>query len=225
MICVPAPQATLELASFRQYRWDTRTVRVLWLNGDPNVQARVQAVVECGWNRASALQFVWVDSEPAEIRVMFEPGASWSYVGMMALSVSGPTMQLALHRDSSDTDVRRTALHEFGHASGYLHEQASPHVAIPWDLPAVYAYYRQRGWDAEMVDRQVLRREGEDVADAGTYDTESVLHYYIPAELVLDRVARGGATQLSEQDKAMARTWYGPPPDQPQTHLPIVRGM
>jgi hypothetical protein len=60
---------------------------------------------------------------------------------------------------TDDGEVMRTTLHEFGHAIGCVHEQASPAAAgvINWNKPVVYAYYlRSMGWDQARVDSQVL---------------------------------------------------------------------
>ena len=43
--------------------------------------------------------------------------------------------------------------HEFGHALGFIHEQASPIANIQWNKPVVYEYYqRVYGWSQASVD-------------------------------------------------------------------------
>ena len=51
---------------------------------------------------------------------------------------------------SDNTVLRRTVLHEFGHAIGCVHEQASPAANIPWNEAKVYEFYRQ-WWDDETI--------------------------------------------------------------------------
>lgn len=241
-ICVAPPYMehpgdTLELALYTPQRWpaERRTVTVRFVDGDQVQQAAVRVLVRQFWNRASGLQFVFVDEPPADVRVTFLQAGNWSHPGNYCLDVPEPlpTMCLsAVQSESRLADVRRVVLHEFGHACGYLHEQQSPNAAIPWDVPAVYAYFEERGWDKYMVDSQVLVTMPPMVAEAGSYDERSVMHYIFPAELMLDRVARGGGTMLSSGDLQMAKHWYGDPPAEPgpasppdswQWHLPVIR--
>lgn len=201
---------------------EQRTVTVRFLGGDAGVREKVRWLVDTGWNTASGLQFVWTDG-PAMVRVGFAPTGNWSYVGASALLIPEPQPTLNLHLNVWDSlDAMRQAVHhEFGHAAGLRHEHEHPQARIPWDVPAVYAWFAACGWTREMVDAFVLHPESGAGVLPGTYDPASVMHYYIPPELVLDRVRRGGATELSAGDRAFVRRLYGPPPG--VVHLPIVR--
>lgn len=222
MLCVQAPQrkddGRLELALLLTKQWpvQVRELHVRFVDGAASLWQRVAELMAgpLGWNSASALQFRFDQAASAQIRVSFQPGASWSQLGIDAAAMWGdaPTMNLAIREEDSDDHIRRPILHEFGHAMGFPHEQASPMAELPWNLPAVYAYYREKmGWSDSQIQAQVLRREDEDVA-AGTYDPLSIMHYWFPAEFMTDGVARGGSSFLSDEDRAMAAAWYGPPP-------------
>ena len=227
-LCAPppplpiGPHASDELALYVPRKWTDRLqAHVRFMDGDWHVWRRVALNITGpgGWNRACGFQFLFDQRKDAEIRVTFETGASWSYEGQYCLGVppDKPTMQLGwLKANTPDAEVRRVALHEFGHALGFIHEHASPEAHIPWDKEAVYDYYlRSHGWDRAMVDAQVLTPTAAEVVDAGDYDPQSILHYYIPPEFVLDHVARGGYGDLTPMDIKMAEHWYGPPPPLP----------
>jgi hypothetical protein len=204
-----------------------RTVTVYLLTTDGPLAFRVASIVSSTWNRVSGLQFEFVWAPPSDMRVSFAEGPSWSYVGTdcMYIAEPKPTMNLGIALTTQADTQRRVILHEFGHAAGFIHEHQSSSVALPWDREAVYAFYGAQGWDRETIDRQIFDGFGE-WTDAGAYDSESIMHYAIPAELMLDRKARGGATVLSREDIAQAREWYGPAPAFDrlvETYLPIVR--
>lgn len=210
------------LALYTPQRWppEHRTVTVRFLDGAASLRERVRTLVGGAWNRASGLQFAFVERAPSDVRITFAGAGNWCYPGTYCLNVPEPEPTMCLSSVTESVPARGVILHEFGHAAGYCHEQQSPNAAIPWDLPAVYAHYAAHGWDKAMVDAQVLWRLGEDVCEAGAYDAESVMHYFIPPALVLDRLARGGNDVLSGGDVAMARHWYGDPPALPEPASP-----
>lgn len=210
------------LALYRPQQWpaERRRITVRFVDGNQVQQATVRLLVLNVWNRTSGLQFEFVEDAPADIRVSFEGGGNWCYPGTYSLFVPEPEPTMVLSSVTASTPARGVVLHEFGHACGYLHEQQSPNAQIPWDVEAVYRYYEAHGWSREMTDAQVLWRIGEEVAEAGVYDAASIMHYYVPPALVLDRLARGGKDVLSGGDVAMARHWYGDPPALPEPASP-----
>lgn len=221
MLCIPPPvheppEEVTRAALHTLRKWQRgQVVHVRFLEGDPVVWQRVAAIVTGpeGWNSACGLQFLFDQAEGAEVRIAFAPGGSWSHLGDYR-NAPLPTMNFGwLTRDTPHEEMRRVVLHEFGHALGLVHEHAVPWAAIPWDRDAVYAYYqRVMGWSPAQVEAQVLAPTAREVLSSGGYDGRSIMLYYIPAELVRDRKARGGNTQLSKEDRRMAARWYGPPP-------------
>lgn len=237
-LCVPPPPLPTPAAAAHEptylalntdFRWRQKRVAVRFLDGEPELRARVAAVV-CGpegWNSACGLQFAFVEAGEAEVRVTFARGGSWSYVGTYCRYVPQdlPTMQLGwLSLDTNPVEVRRVVLHEFGHALGFEHEHRSPAARIPWDMEQVYDYYwRTNGWSREKVDGQVITPIDPSVLEYTEWDHESIMHYRIPSEIVIGGVELGGATRLSLIDRAMAGVWYGLPPVQwRQTWLPVI---
>ena len=223
MLCVPPPEpyAPPELTRAALYtprHWgrSKRVIFVRFLEGDPVVWRRIAQVITGpdGWNSACGLQFIFNQDPHAEVRISFQPGNSWSHVGNYDPGEGKPTMNFGwFTQATNDGEVRRVALHEFGHALGLMHEHETPWNQIPWDRPAVYEYYRQRmGWTPEQVEAQVLTPIAREVLSSGGYDGKSIMHYGIPAELVLDRKARGGNNRLSIEDRRQAARSFGPPP-------------
>lgn len=225
MLCIPPP-AHLESADeptraalYTPAHWgmNQRVLFVRFLDGDERIWQRIAQVVTGpeGWNSACGLQFIFNQDEAAQIRISFKPGGSWSHVGRyQPADQRWPTMNFGwFTAATTDQEIRRVALHEFGHAMGLVHEQSVPWANIPWDRPAVYAYYKiAMGWTPQQVEAQVLAPIAREVLSSGGWDGASIMHYYIPPELVLDRKARGGATELSAEDRRQAARWFGPPP-------------
>ncbi len=79
--------------------------------------------------------------------------------------------------DTTDEEIRRTALREFGHALGLIHEHQQPMANIPGDVPRLYAWYsKNQGWDKAKVDANVFAK----------YDpvtSTSIMQYPMPAGL------------------------------------------
>lgn len=221
MLCIPPPhtEPPVEItraALLKPRKWRVRVVEVRFLDGDPVVWGRIARLMTGpeGWNSACGLQFIFNQSPEARIRVSFAPGSSWSYEGDYDPGAGRPTMNFGwLDADTDPAELRRVALHEFGHALGLVHEHSVPWANIPWDRDAVYAYYlRTNGWLPHQVEAQVMAPVAREVLSSGGWDGKSIMQYSIPAALVRDHKARGGNGSLSAEDRRMVARWYGPPP-------------
>ncbi|WP_378179945.1 matrixin family metalloprotease [Aquimarina sp. SS2-1] len=204
-------------ASVKDVQWEPgQTIRIKFLNGSNFVQSKVrQYAVE--WENYANLKFEWVSSNSsANIKIAFREGqyanetGSWSYLGTD--SNNHPhSMHFGWFNDNtSDTEFRRTTIHEFGHALGLIHEHQNPVAGINWDKEAVYAYYAgpPNNWSREQVDHNLFRRYEANISNYSEYDPLSIMHYPIPAEHTLDGIAVGNNTQLSATDKSFIATIY-----------------
>jgi hypothetical protein len=77
---------------------------------------------------------------------------------------------------TDDEEFRRTIVHEFGHAIGCIHEQASTVASIPWNKPVVYDYYlKVNGWSATQVDSLVFATALQEFALDTPFDRTSIM--------------------------------------------------
>lgn len=180
-----------------------QTLRVRFLNGSTSLQDKVFAYAE-EWENYANINFVRVTSGTSDIRVLFSTDGNYSYLGRdnLGISQNSKTMNLDFTNTTSNDIIRRTSLHEFGHALGLNHEHQSPLATIPWNKPAVYDYYLRTGnWSKEKVDAQVLNKETWESSQHTSYDPKSIMQYPVLAALTTDGSSIPWNTQLSTTDK------------------------
>lgn len=190
-----------------------RTLRIRFLEGPPQLHDRVAAVAR-QWTDHANLHFDFLPASSksaggAEIRVAFGGNGdrtSWSELGTNCLTapLNGPTINLGwLTPASSDQEIQRVVLHEFGHALGCIHEHASPAVAIPWNKLAVYKAYGEAPnyWTNKQVDFQVLQRYAASQTQFSAFDPLSIMLYPIPKELTDGVFEIGWNSSLSVTDR------------------------
>lgn len=226
-------QKPQELAGLTDKMWDIgQTLRVAMVGGTPYVQAQVRRFAQ-EWTQYANIRFEFVDPEReyAQIRITFEPGGSWSRIGRDSLgdaqwtwSGFNRTMNFGWFNDSTpDDEFRRTVLHEFGHALGLVHEHQSPASGIQWDREKAYEFYwKDQGWDHNMVDLNVFRRYEVTTTNYSQYDSYSIMHYDVPASITLDGKGTQVNWELSETDKEYIRRWYPFPPT-PENAVGLLR--
>jgi hypothetical protein len=165
----------------------------------------------------ASVRFVFDNAPDAAIRISFERGASWSYIGTDALDPTfgpdTPTMNFGWFTPATPNDeLQRVILHEFGHALGMIHEHQSPAAAIPWDREAVYAYYGgpPNYWSAEQVDYNIFQRYDHEQANASAFDPASIMLYPIPPEFTNGKLSVGWNRTLSPTDRDFIHQLYSP---------------
>lgn len=202
-----------------------QVIRVRFLEGSDYVKGKVMQYAQV-WERFANIDFVFVESGPAEIRITFTlDRGSWSYHGKdsafqsMVRTAGGPqfvknatgaSMNFGwFNEKTTDEEFRRTTLHEFGHALGLRHEHQNKNQNIQWNEEAVYEYFAKQGWSREKTFAQVLKRYGpENEVSNGVYDPLSIMHYWYPPELIKGGVKMRENRDLSEGDKRIIAEMY-----------------
>ncbi len=215
-------------------------ITVKFLGGSSSLQSRIMNYAG-EWTRYANLRFQVVNSGPADIRIAFiQNGSSWSMVGNGSARADQqrPSMNFGWLTDqTSEYEVKRTVLHEFGHALGLLHEHQNPAGGIPWDEAAVYEHYwNTQGWDRNTTYHNVIATANRNSTQYSAHDPASIMHYPVDSRLTNGLYDVGMNNDLSAIDKQyIARMYPGrsvaestptPPPSPVITTAPppAVRG-
>lgn len=211
---VPPPTTYAErMALVADARWQPGdAIRVAFMDGVESVQQRVreQALV---WTEYADLTLFFGDDPDADIRISFRQPGSWSYLGVQCRRIAPhqPTMNYGwLTEQSSEEEVRRVVLHEFGHALACIHEHQNPAGGINWNKSAVYEYYAgpPNHWSNEDVDHNLFRTYDRDLTVFTETDRQSIMAYPVPKEFTTDGFEIGFNTNLSDNDKAFIARMY-----------------
>lgn len=216
--CVIPPQSAgkSKAALLREYQWPNGSVITCrFIGGDKALRARVEAIAKewTGPNMAN-LELRFVQSGNADIRIAFEAGrGSWSYLGTYCHHVSKtePTMNFGwLTPSSSEVEIRRVVLHEFGHALGLIHEHQNPKRPIKWDKPAVRKDLSgpPNNWDNATIENNMFKKYDLSELTATSLDPSSIMLYPVPKRWTTDGFSVGMNSQLSATDRELIRKAY-----------------
>jgi hypothetical protein len=210
----PSP---LEAVAFTSKLWRAGcTLRVRFLDGDPNVQTRVRHHAQ-EWTRHANVNFSFGDDRNADIRISFTPDeGSWSAVGTDALiedlyPTGTPTMNYGwLTPESTEDEYSEVVLHEFGHALGMIHEHQNPQHRIRWNKEAIYRALAQppNEWDQATVDRNFFEVYDRTQTQFTAFDSKSIMLYKLPAEWTQDGIEFPRNVRLSGEDKRFIAARY-----------------
>jgi serralysin len=216
-VVVDAPEApATEAALLRETKWEPgEEITVRFMEGAPDLKRRVREVAE-EWTgeKMANLTLKFVDSGRADIRIAFVQGnGSWSYLGTVCQQIPAdqPTMNYGwLTSASSDDEVRRVVLHEFGHALGLIHEHQNPNEPIKWNRAAVIADLSgpPNRWDRETIEHNIFKRYDPSEVSSTPVDKESIMMYAIPKAWTLDGFSADLNSALSPADVEHIRGEY-----------------
>jgi serralysin len=204
----------LRSAVIRTKLWSIgQVIRVKFMDSLSNpLRLRIEKAAR-EWELYANVRFQFVRRGKAEIRIGLDArDGSWSYMGRDALYLDSlsSTMNFGWFSDRTpDYEIRRTTLHEFGHALGLIHEHQHPLQNIQWDLEKVYTYYAQtQGWKKEDVDQNLFRKYSSVQTQFCQYDPLSIMHYPVSKLLTLDGSEVRWNIQLSAEDKNFIARMY-----------------
>ena len=211
----PVTRVRAALALVKQWQ-NGRVLRCRFLDGSPRQRRKVINNAE-EWEDYASINFRFVTTGPAEIRVSFsaDPG-SWSALGTDALVERyfpryQPTMNFGWLTDTlDDAETRRVVLHEFGHALGLIHEHQNPKARLRWNRAEVYRVFSgpPNYWSKADIDHNILQRYSPSGIKGSDYDDKSIMLYQFDGSLFLDGRGTPLNTQLSTKDRSFIRSMY-----------------
>ncbi len=190
-----------------------RVLTVSFIGGNKTVKERITRHAK-RWMEYANIELAFTSgNKKGNIRISFDKNdGSWSYVGTEILSIpkDEATMNFGwLTPTTNDEEYSRVVLHEFGHSLACIHEHSRPDAGIPWDIPKVYAYYKETdGWNKEEVDAQVFDKYDKDLIRGSKVDKKSIMMYPVPNELTKGNYEIGWNTDLSKSDKEFIAKLY-----------------
>jgi len=130
-----------------------------------------------------------------DIRITFRNslGGGNSAIGINSLKgkYNGePSMTLGLNFNTTQEQLRRTTIHEFGHAIGFYHEHLSPKQPYQWNRSTIYSYYSgpPNNWDINTIDCNVIKpldiSRYKSVFVTNELDPKSIMIYPIQSNFV-----------------------------------------
>lgn len=207
-----ADRATL----LKDAKWPSGSIiTVSFLDGKESVQKRVREVAQ-RWTAPGManLELVFQNNNDSLIRISFNHQGSWSVLGTACKRITDkaqPTMNFGwLTEDSTDDQVRRVVLHEFGHALGLVHEHQNPAGGIKWNRDAVIRDLSgpPNNWDPQTIEINMFRPIDKNESNFTALDPASIMMYPFPATWTTDGFSAGLNSDLSASDKSFIRQQY-----------------
>jgi serralysin len=192
------------------------SITVSFLDGDPALQAKVKRVAQ-QWTapRLAKLTLEFRnDTNKTNIRISFRYRGSWSSIGTTCRQVTDmtqPTMNYGwLNENSTDEEVERVVLHEFGHALGLIHEHQNPGGQIQWNREQVIQDLSgpPNNWSLETIEFNMFQPFARNETNYTGLDSHSIMMYPIPSKWTKDGFSAGLNSKLSDTDKEFIREQY-----------------
>jgi hypothetical protein len=158
-------------------------------------------ILDFGLDPATGRYRSWTPQDTfrvAHIRIGFDEGGYWSYVGKDSVGPDAPLSRATMNFEGfvnlwpavMPARWRTVVVHEFGHALGLQHEHQHPSCGseFRWQPgaggePSVYDVFLQfQGWSPEVVDVNLRPLPAASHDFSPTPDRRSVMFYAMPAQ-------------------------------------------
>jgi serralysin len=196
-------------------KWNSgNIITVSFLDGVPSIQEKVKQVAKTWVAPGMAnLKLDFRKDNNTDIRISFQYSGSWSTVGTECRFVkkSDPTMNYGwLDENSTDEELRRVVLHEFGHALGLVHEHQNPAGGIQWNRAAVIAELSgpPNDWSLEDIEHNMFEPQAASQTNFTELDENSIMMYPIPANWTTNGFSIGLNNDFSATDRSFIRQQY-----------------
>jgi hypothetical protein len=215
----PASRGANKAALLKENQWDEGAIiTIAFLDGEPAIQDKVRKFARL-WTTAADgpanLTFSFVpDPQNALIRISFKHPGSWSVLGTACTQItnkSQPTMNFGwFNLNTPDEEIRRTVLHEFGHAIGLIHEHQNPEGGIPWNRQAVIDDLSgpPNNWDLSQIEFNMFHKFAAAAVSATKVDSSSIMMYPIPSRWTQNGFSAELNTDLSPKDVELIKKEY-----------------
>src|SRR5262245_18310917 len=189
------------------------SITIGFLDGQGPVQQRVRAACQEWVAPGMAnLTFSFLnDPKKALVRISFEHPGSWSTIGTTCRQVtdkSKPTMNYGwLTPTTTDDEVRRVVLHEFGHMLGLIHEHQNSVGGIPWNKDAVIEDLSgpSNNWSRDTIEFNMFQPYAKKEVNFTKLDPSSIMMYPIPKTWTTTGFSVGLNSELSSADRAFIK--------------------
>ena len=181
-------------------------------NPAADLRARILSHMNA-WGNFSNVKFVETAQNP-QVRIARTPASGfWSYLGtdILHIAQNAPTMNLdSFTMNTPDSEFFRVVRHETGHTLGFPHEHMRSEIIDRIDREKAIAYFmRTQGWSRDMVIAQVLTPMANSALIATAHaDPNSIMCYWLPAEIMKDNTAVPGGRDIDTQDGQFAGLVY-----------------
>lgn len=186
------------------------SIGVSFVNGSEKLLQRVEEVIKI-WEQYANIHFDFSSTDPI-IKIKFESSSNDSKIGTEYLNFKDKNVNMnfaLLNPNSSDEDVHKIILHEFGHALGLVHEHFNPVCLECFDVNAVMNHFKKNvGLNEADIKNNVLRKYVVNQFMFSEFDPHSIMIYDIPSSCMKDGRSFKQPFELSDIDKKFISEIY-----------------
>ncbi|MFD0697961.1 hypothetical protein ACFQZT_28200 [Paenibacillus sp. GCM10027628] len=180
-------------------------------NPPADLQARIISHMNA-WDVTGNVRFSASSNNP-QVRISFENGGYWSYLGtdILLIPPDKATMNLqGFSMNTPESEFRRVVRHETGHTLGFPHEHLRAEIVNLIDPEKAIAYFKETyNWPPEKTKGQVLTPLDPNLlSETVAADPNSIMCYGLPASIMKNGIAIAGGTDIVASDMEAVSLLY-----------------